>query len=460
MRKIGVFLLSLAMLVGLIPQTAFAAQDAEFEQEYSQYLSDVSSERGFEVTREDVEESLATYELSLEDVSSVESLNSVLGKVIASDNSNLGLIYASFGLTYDSLTQLLNEHGEELSDYVYLNNLLWAVNYYITGDEPSPGDSFEQNLEAYLGTVSEERGFTVTRQDLEASLAIYGMSLDDFNDVGNLGEYLGDVIKSDLSNLDYFNDAYELDEQSLLKLLTDHNDDINNYVYISDLEVAVISMLSDGDTGFDMDSLAELFKAFGVSDEEVQNIADYFKGHEDYFSDPATIEIIDAALERLVAAAEAIGTGEEVTKDQITELLNAYNDLFAAVKMNVTFFVVKDDQETAVTLAELIEMDSIDDADLKVALYGTDSQLLADFVIEGEDLADPGDVIDDNDDKTGNDNDKDDDKKPGSNKTEKGGKMPKTATNYIPYTLIGLATALAGILAYRRLRNVGSENTR
>jgi len=47
MKKLGVILLSILLLVGLFPQLTIAAQNDNFEQELTQYLEELSNERGY-----------------------------------------------------------------------------------------------------------------------------------------------------------------------------------------------------------------------------------------------------------------------------------------------------------------------------------------------------------------------------------------------------------------------------
>jgi processed acidic surface protein len=104
---------------------------------------------------------------------------------------------------------------------------------------------------------------------------------------------------------------------------------------------------------------------------------------------------------------------------------------------------------------------------LKVTLNSTDGQFLADLIVTGE-MIDSETVIE-----TGEQIEesakevtktveqpavvkpqKDSTQKKSEHKTVKGAKLPKTASDYIPNALIGLAIALAGIFLYRRVRNV------
>src|SRR3954452_13961405 len=121
MKKLGAIILSFSLLIGLFSQLTMAAQNTKFEQELAQYLKEASQERGFEVTKEDIEASLALYEDSLENYQSVKELADFLGEIIKADLSNLDFIYEEYDLNEDGLHQLLKENGEDINDYIFVD---------------------------------------------------------------------------------------------------------------------------------------------------------------------------------------------------------------------------------------------------------------------------------------------------------------------------------------------------
>lgn len=120
MKKLLTILLSITMLISLFPQLASAAPSNNFEQELTKYLKKVSDVRGFEVTKDDIESSLSTYDESIKDFQSIDDLKETLGEVIKADLSNLDTIYEDYNLTNEGLIKLLHENGEELDDYIFI----------------------------------------------------------------------------------------------------------------------------------------------------------------------------------------------------------------------------------------------------------------------------------------------------------------------------------------------------
>jgi processed acidic surface protein len=462
MKKLGVILLSLSLLFGIYPQTAMAAQSDNFEQELTQYLTEVSSERGFEVTKEDLEASLSTYELSLADYNTVDELRTSLGEVIKADFSNLTALYETYDLEEASLLQLLSENGDELTDYIYVNDLDLAVYFYVEEDDVFERDpNFDQKLIEYLAEVSEERGFEVKQEAIEASLSLYYTSLEEFETVDELSEFLGEVIKADLSNLDIYYDIYDLDEQSLLKLLDDNGKNINDYIYVYDLGEVV---WNGGEElpAFDEESLLELMEQLGLTEEEVLRIEEYFISLEDYFADPAILVRYNSIGERILAMGD-LPTSGIPSDEQIKELVSIFEDMLSLVKIDFSFHMIKDGVTTPVSMAELFKINDLDGSDLKISLFGENDQFLADLLITSDFIDSIGGVIEDTvddiedseEDNKASDNDKEEATQV---KTVKGGKLPKTATNYIPNAMLGLFLALAGILVYRKVRHAEGES--
>jgi processed acidic surface protein len=470
LKKLGAILLSFSLLIGLFPQLTIAAQNTKFEQGFIKYLNEVSKERGFEVTREDIEASLAIYEESIDYYESVEELGDFLGEVIKADLSNLDYIYEEYNLDEESLNQLLNEYGEELNDYIFLDDLDQAVYFYTEDGVFERDPNFDNDLVEYLAKVSEERGFEVTIEDIEASLAIYETNTEEFETVEELSDFLGEVIKADLSNLDYFNETYGLDQQSLLQLLKDNGEDINDYVYIDDLEETVWSS-EEVFPGTDEEIAEDLLPIFqeeiDLSDEELQRIEEHFMSLEEHFSNPVTIERLEVLGNRMMAF-EDFDVATELTAEQMAELASIYQEMLSIFKLQATYSLVKGNTETPLSLIDLMKIEELKGANLKVVVSSTDGQFLADFIITGEmvdseTVVDTGEQIEESIDEVTNTVEQPKVAKPEKQKkmikekqeykTVKGAKLPKTASDYLPNALIGLSVVFIGIFMFRKLKN-------
>jgi processed acidic surface protein len=195
----------------------------------------------------------------------------------------------------------------------------------------------------------------------------------------------------------------------------------------------------------------------------MQNIADYFMTLEAYFSDPAVLERFEALGERLLAMDATLLT-EEITEEQIADFISIYEEALSILKLKMKFSILKDGSETPLSVMDLFSLKELDDNELKISIYGENSQFLADYLITRDFIDSIGGILEETEDiieavdlppVT-----KPDKHVSTAVKTVNGGKLPKTATNYIPNALIGLFIAFVGILMYRKVRNGKSGYTK
>ena len=462
MKKLGVILLSILLLVGLFPQSTIAAQNDNFEQELTQYLEELSNERGFEVTKEDIEESLASYSEKLEDYETIEELVVGLGEIIKADLSNLDYIYELYELDEEMLNALLEEYGETVSDYIFVYGLEDAIYFYQENRVIEQDPNFEQNLVDYLAKVSEIRGFEVTKADVEASLFSYETKFEEFETVEDLSDFLGDVIKADLSNLVFFQETYGLDKQSILQLLEENGDDINDFVYIEDLIEIVWVPNEEEFPGIEEEMIDELLpiilEQIDLTEQELNQLGEHFMSIEDYLSNPETLERLNKLGERFMAL-ENVNPSSELTEEQFAVIESIYIELLSIFKLDLKYSLIKDGLVTPLTFIELSKIKDLKGgAIVKVELYSTDSQFLADVIITSELLSSMEELIKDSAEEVIEIVKQPSIAKPEKQKeveikTVKGAKLPKTASNYIPNTILGLFIVFAGILMYRKEKN-------
>ncbi|MDF2541546.1 MAG: hypothetical protein K0S47_1264 [Herbinix sp.] len=465
MKKLGALLLIISLFAGINPQSAMAAQVNNFEQELTQYLSETTTERGFEVTKEDVEESLTFFEMGLEDFTSILELKELLGDVIKSDGSNLTSIYEEYQLDQTSLEALLVENGEALTDYIYYNDLDYAVYFYTDDGVIEQETDFEDKLEQYVTEVSQTRGFVITKADVEKALANYDTSFVDFETVQEVKEFLGDVIKADLSNLNFFEESYGVDKEALLDLIEESGKDISDYIYVEDLSEVIWSSDLGGDIGSEFENLLALYpiilEKIDLTEEEIQRLEDYYLTLEEHFASQETMDRMLQVGERLLAF-EEVEFSEELTEEQSAEIASIFEELFSIMKLHIVFTYTENGTENVLSIPDMMKLTDLGDGVLKVSLYTTDSQILADFIVSNEIITSIGDLIGKTTEVVEEVVNQPLENKPDNSqgtvtKTVKGGKLPKTASNYLPLTLAGIFIILMGIIMFRKVRNTESE---
>ncbi|WP_052360618.1 processed acidic surface protein [Oceanobacillus manasiensis] len=458
MKKWALALLAFVLfVVAVMPGYASAGQNAGFEKDLSKYLERVSKERGFTVTQTDIEYSLTLYEDTLDNFETVEDLEGWLGEVIRKDGRNLRSVYESYEFTKADLEALLAENGETLEDYVFIDDLYQAIDFYVEEKVVRDPD-FDKNLEIRLKEVSKIRGFTVTREDIVASLARYEESLDNFKTIDRLFDFLGEIIKEDLSNLDYFADFYDVSKSELLDLLNENGLDINDYIFIDDLDQDISGYFEDM---YLIDELSVLMEEYGLTMEEIERLEAHFLSIFETMDDEMLERIFNLA-ERMMAF-EDFDTATELTPKEAAELLSIYKEFISIFQLKVEFSLIKDGTEKPLSLTALFNMTELVNADLKISLYNLEDIFLADLIITGEmveskTIHDTGKALSSGTDKP--------ESKPVKNAvstdettptTVKGGKLPKTASNYGMNSLAGLFIIGAGFVLYRRTRTTNLE---
>ncbi|MCG0047576.1 processed acidic surface protein [Priestia aryabhattai] len=348
--------------------------------------------------------------------------------------------------------------------------------------------TFDADFNKYLKSVSQTRGFEVTKDDVEYSLSLYDESLENFDTIADLEDFLGEPIAADLHNVQDVYADFDLDKTSLNALLKENGQSLDDYVYLDDLYEDVGFYL-EGDDWYEDDEsydeedasyddelseedlsglLSFMQSELGLTSEELNRIEAHFTSLEDELSNETTLNRLDQLGERL-AAFEDFDTATELSADQIAELMSIYKEMLSIFHLDAKFALVQGGNERPLSLTDLINLEELKNASLKISLYTTDGKFLADMVITGDMFN--SDIITD----TGKEVEKSAEavakpaqaQKPAVEKkqepvkkqtngavqkTVKGGKLPETASNYVTNTLIGLVLVAAGFVLFRKVR--------
>ncbi|GGP10000.1 processed acidic surface protein [Oceanobacillus neutriphilus] len=384
MRKsTQIFALFLFLFV-VLPGAA-DAQSNSFQKNLDTYLTEISKERGFTVTKEDIEFSLSLYESYLEEFDTVEDLKEFLGQVIHKDGNNLKQIYKDYDIDRATLDETLAEFGQTLEDYVFLDDLEMNIDLYLYILIPKDPD-FDQKLADYLEDATKIRGFQVTQNHIENSLALYGSNLNDFKTVDELSDFIGEIINKDLSNVGPY---FGLDQEDILKLISDNGLNINDYVYLDDLSYDL-----DGDIFWEDDDFFDLsffMQEFDLTEDELLRLEEHILNIPDITSDE-TLEKLLLLADRMMAFSE-FETITELTPGQIGELMSIFHDFLDILQLHAEFVLVTDQGEENLSLETLFHLTRLENANLKINIYNLQGDFLADIIISGE-MVDSSTIID------------------------------------------------------------------
>lgn len=321
-------------------------------------------------------------------------------------------------------------------------------------------NSFDQDMAQYLADASSTRGFEVNQDDINQSLAQYGMTTDDFTSVEEIKSFLGVVIKADMSNLNDIYQSYDLDQSTLADVLSGYGEDLNDYVFLDDLDNALTLYTGNGadnqgseiGSNLDLTQIMSIFSQSGITDSEIQNLKDYYTSMEDYLSGADVQKQLENLSTRMMTLGQTLiekGTADknyQPSEEEINQLVSAYDEMLSIMKVKVAFSLSQNGSDTPISFTELLKMNDMGEANLKLQLFTADSKLLADMVLQGDPgKSGLGEILGE---VSGTNSD---------HSTVKGGTLPKTASDNLSNTVLGLFVATAGILIYRKVRNDKSE---
>ncbi|WP_349728743.1 processed acidic surface protein [Peribacillus frigoritolerans] len=323
----------------------------------------------------------------------------------------------------------------------------------------------QDELNAYLSEVR------MTQEELEEYLSYYDLSLNELKSVEELRDTLGPTVTP--KTIQNLLKKYEMTEAELTELLIEYGEleegdsiiDTFHFIYdiedIIDLEMDYDEEEMEYDDEEIIDLMDGLFTEIGLTDEELDRFMNHLLPIVEDPSFEARLMAISDRMDQL----EYFETIDELSAEQVAELLSIYNDLQSLLQIQFKFALIQDGVTKNLSLEALFQLRELTNASLLVSIYDLNGNFLLDFTLTGEMIG--SDLVKE----TGNDikqsteviskvvevkkeKQKQKSTKP-DHKTEKGGVLPKTAGNYLFGALIGLVLMgiAFGLLRKARLTN-------
>lgn len=300
-------------------------------------------------------------------------------------------------------------------------------------------------LQTYLSEVQ------LTQQQLEDYLATFGLVIEDYESVEELRDELGP--RATTETINQLLEDYQMTLEELEALLMEY-DELEagktieeTFLFIIDVE-DIILLDSDEDFGdIDEDIFEEiesLFSEMGITEQELMNL---FTHIETVIANDPTIEAkLDALSERMLQF-EEFEVLDELSPAQLAELMSVTDELKSLLKLDFSFYLLKDGVKTAISFENLMKLTDTNGASLFIEVYDHNGKLLLDLTLTGEDIGsdiiqDTGNIIQDSTNNT---------TKEPTKTTIKGAKMPNTAGNYMGAFLVGITLLGAAFLTYRKV---------
>ncbi|WP_453994243.1 processed acidic surface protein [Bacillus nitroreducens] len=288
-------------------------------------------------------------------------------------------------------------------------------------------DVFAEVTPEELKKYTTETG--LTESDLEDYLAVYDLSVKDFESVHELVSYLGEPVNNE--TIQTLLTKHNIDEDELHHILSGFGESVKDYLFIRDLEATVDFYLNHAEVLVDAE---RMLSDIGLDEEEISGLLLHFLSLNDLNLEQK-MKSINFNLEQYFS----YNNSEGLSSEQQKELLVMYDKMIEMFELQPRYYLLEDGVREAVTYDELLKKKSLDGADLLIELYrGNDEYLLdlkvseemlaSDFIIErGEKFLTVATLANEMSIKV------------------QGNKLPTTASPYLNLLLIGALLMIIGI---------------
>ncbi|WP_084243727.1 processed acidic surface protein [Planomicrobium okeanokoites] len=455
MKKLLVLLMAVLLVVSALPASTFAI--AKDDPEFEKFLEEINWSKKSYINY------LMEKNWSLDDFGDVSELGTPLSE------EGVQTVMEDFELTREELNELLVEfgdieEGEDVLDGTYLifnEELYFFTEYYMTADFGMIDEDGEE-FAAFLESINW------TKEDYLAYLDSKDWGLEYFSDVSELGTPLSE------EGVQKVMKDFDLTREELNALLVEYGDieegqdvlDSNMYIIFNEDLYFYVEWYLDDENYIDLNDL-DIFTEVGLTEEELDRLFEHFITLN--FEDETFLDQLDALLQRLDAV-PYFESADDLDAEEIAILLDIFDDMMNLFEVETKYYLTDGTEKTALTLTALLALETTNGKDLLIEIFDREGTFLADIVLTAEMFG--SEIIEE----TGKDLEvveeviaapvketKEVKKEAKSVKkdtkavqTTKGGKLPKTATDYVSNTLVGLAFVLIGFLLFRRMKTVSN----
>lgn len=226
-----------------------------------------------------------------------------------------------------------------------------------------------------LKSYTTETG--LTESDLEDYLAVYDLSLKDFESVNELVSYLGEPVNDD--TIQTLLTKHNISEDELQHILGGFGESVQDYLFIKDLEITVDFYINHAEVLVEAE---RMLSEIGLTEDEIGGLLLHFISLNDINLEQK-MSSISTNLEQYFS----YNNSESLSSEQQKELLVMYDKMIEIFELQPRYFLLKDGSKEAVAYTELLEKESLDGADLLIEIYRGNDQYLLDLRVSEEMLA-------------------------------------------------------------------------
>ncbi|RFB15159.1 processed acidic surface protein [Bacillus sp. HNG] len=236
-------------------------------------------------------------------------------------------------------------------------------------------DVFAEVTTEDLKKYTTETG--LTEDDLEDYLAVYDLSLKDFENVNELVSYLGEPVNNE--TIQTLLTKHNLNEEELQHILGGFGESVEDYLFIKDLDTTVDFYLNHAEVLVEAE---RMLSEVGLTEDEIDGLFLHFLSLNDINLEEK-MRSISSNLEQYFS----YNNSEGLSSEQQKELLVMYDKMIEVFELQPRYYLLKDGAKEAIAYNKLLEMDTLDGAELLVELYRANDEYLLDLKLSEEMLA-------------------------------------------------------------------------
>ncbi|MED4055071.1 processed acidic surface protein [Niallia taxi] len=237
----------------------------------------------------------------------------------------------------------------------------------------NPVGAFAAPTNEEVSQLANSLGWTT--DDLENYLSDKELSLEHFDSIESLKDYLGTPITPD--NLNKLLKNYNMTQEELEILLTGFNESVQDYWFIEDLDVAIDFYQNHEEQ---MQNLEAFLLNIGMTEDETASLYQHFKK----LDKQALANNISNWKEELQAFA-TMDQEEQLSSANKESLLSIWKNVSKQLELTPVFYSVDDNgNRKEIVLDEFLQAPQYDTVALEI--YDSNDALLVDTVISPEKL--------------------------------------------------------------------------
>jgi processed acidic surface protein len=215
-----------------------------------------------------------------------------------------------------------------------------------------------------------------TQDDLEEYLSLHDLILEDVQTAEDILKLLGTPINE--SNISALLSRYKLTQQDLDELLNQVGEQVEEYTFIEDLNIAVSYYIEHAE---DLAGLANFFSYIGLSDAEVSNLYRHITSLDQQSLYDRIIEI-----NKQVDLVQPVEQPKQLTNEQKHQLFPIFNEVLSMYQLSPTYHI--DSDTTVITTShDLPELEQLYRKNLRIELYDHMGKLVGDISLSSEMLS-------------------------------------------------------------------------